>query len=473
MPDQSLLEIWTGLARSTVVDRLAEGDFAVGCEPCGVEISVEGRASSYPALFDRFDGLVEASGSRSLTWPTRIEFNLSNSCNLMCVQCSGSFSSMIRAHREHLPPLPKAYDERFFADLEHFIPHLSEAQFAGGEPFLARENFRVWEMLEQLNPDVICTVVTNATQWNERIEELGRSLRMGYTLSIDGLTRETYEQIRVNSDYDTVMANLDRFVELAVANERAVEVNFCLMPQNLHEFGELLLWAESKNIKVNVSVVRYPEASSVAAMDSDRLAAASNTLQAQDESVRPHLTLNQRTWITELNRIGQWARAAPSTQRRLWWSEDWQQSDVGVALRANVSTLGLRVVDDETPDIGAERERFAQRHPGVAVIHEISVDYDRERKEADHLVTGTTSAITELLGSSCEDAHGRTLAGVMECIDEHFGAVEQRHIRDSSGSRMEVETVHERAVVHSWSLARRNAEGVMTAATVLAAVEPR
>lgn len=103
-----------------------------------------------------------------------MEFNLSNACNLQCIQCNGDLSSSIRIHRERRAPLAKV--RRRLEDLAALLPP-DEAQFAGGEPFLGVENFRAWELIAEVSPSLGCTVVTNATQWNRRVERVLEQLR--------------------------------------------------------------------------------------------------------------------------------------------------------------------------------------------------------------------------------------------------------------------------------------------------------
>ena len=105
-------------------------------------------------------------------WPANLEFNLANTCNLECLMCRGELSSAIRARRDRLPPLPRVYNDTFFADLRKYLQRARCLQFLGGEPFLIQEHFRVWEMLieDGLKPEV--QITTNGTQWNARVERV-------------------------------------------------------------------------------------------------------------------------------------------------------------------------------------------------------------------------------------------------------------------------------------------------------------
>jgi MoaA/NifB/PqqE/SkfB family radical SAM enzyme len=170
----------------------------------------------------------------------------------------GELSSSIRANRQGLPPLPKAYDDRFFDDLRPFLPHLRWMNFLGGEPFLASESHRIWRMMIDDRLSVSCHVTTNGSQYNSKIETLLNSLPMNLTVSLDGSTKETFEKIRCRSHFETVMENLLRFHRYSRARGKSLKIAFCLMRQNWHEFGDVLLLGEELDCEVLVNTVVDP-----------------------------------------------------------------------------------------------------------------------------------------------------------------------------------------------------------------------
>ena len=351
----SLSEIWDGAKRRELEGRLEQHDFSLGCQQCEAEVAVEGRIGSYRQNFDRL-----GAEARTAAWPARIEFNISNACNLQCVQCNGFLSSAIRTHRDRLPPLPKVYGEAFFRDLRAFIPHLHEAQFAGGEPFLAPENFRVWSLIEELTPGLPCTVVTNATQWNRRIERLLSKHQMGFAFSIDGATTATYEAIRIGAQFDEVMCNVDRYLESARRSGMAASINHCLMAQNAHEFPQLLRMAESRSMPVNVSVVRSPIDSSIASLDSGELGALVRHLVAHDTEMRK-LRLNGATWVREIARIRRWAEGPEEMREMVWWDEvaDTRSPQREAIRRRKATVLDFPCAGTGATDTQPARERLA------------------------------------------------------------------------------------------------------------------
>lgn len=289
--------------RREIATDLAEGRFGLGRDKCAHEVATEGRIGSYPASFDEW--LTETGGLRDDLWPSVLDFNLSNRCNLQCIQCNGNQSSAIRIHREHRPPLAPAYSESFFEDVLPFLEHAEQATFAGGEPFLASENFRLWDAMRRLDHPPRCKVITNGTIWNDRVRDAVASLDMEIVVSVDGATDATFELVRQRADHRVVMRNIGRLRDMA----SAMSINHCLMVQNHQEFGDLLLFAERLDLPVNVSVVRWPPACSIVHQSHDQIVEIAELLQAEDARVRPELDLNRGTWVRELTRLRTWANS--------------------------------------------------------------------------------------------------------------------------------------------------------------------
>ena len=114
-----------------------------------------------------------------------------------------------------------------FEELDEFLPHLERLQFKGGEPFLARENQRIWDRLIELGLTPEVTVTTNGTLFNDRVAHYVRELRMHPNISVDGMEAETIEAIRVGVDAQRLWHNIDRFQELAEEAGNGMTLSFC------------------------------------------------------------------------------------------------------------------------------------------------------------------------------------------------------------------------------------------------------
>lgn len=250
---ESLRQIWQGTALAAQRQVLEADAFDLGCQECEFVAESGGREATVAYHFDRFS---EGSPHR---FPKMLDLALSSRCNLQCVMCNGGLSSAIRTQREGLPPLPDCYDDRFFEELDEFLPHLERLQFKGGEPFLARENQRIWDRLIELGLTPEVTVTTNGTLFNDRVAHYVRELRMHPNISVDGMTAETIEAIRVGVDAERLWHNIDRFQELAEQAGNGMTLSFCLMPMNWREVLPFLAEADRRQLNCNVIFVNQPQ----------------------------------------------------------------------------------------------------------------------------------------------------------------------------------------------------------------------
>ncbi len=252
-PDgRTLHDIWLSSEAMDLRRRLEAGRFDYGCQECELAIETGGRASSLAYHFDRW-----APGAPH-PYPKLLDLAMSNRCNLACVMCNGDLSSTIRAQREHRPPLPSPYDDAFFEEFEVFLGHAARVQFKGGEPFLAPESRRVWDIMLAHGHRAEVAVTTNGTIWNERVERYVRDLRMELNVSVDGVTPEVLEPIRVGTDCRSLWANIDRLHRATADVGRPITLSFCLMPQNWHELVPFLREVDRREVGCYVIFVNQP-----------------------------------------------------------------------------------------------------------------------------------------------------------------------------------------------------------------------
>lgn len=272
-PDrQSLRDIWDGAALSAQRQALEHGAFDLGCQECEFVAESGGRDASLAVHFDRY---AEGAPHR---FPKLLDLALSSRCNLQCVMCNGGLSSAIRTQREGLPPLPDCYDDRFFEELDEFLPHVERFQFKGGEPFLARENRRIWDRLIELGTGPEVTVTTNGTILNDDVERYVRELRMHPNVSIDGMDPDTLESIRVGVDAGRLWRNVDRLQELADEAGNGMTLSFCLMTVNWRELVPFLQEADRRELNCNVILVNQPQRYDLLQLPHDELARVDEAL---------------------------------------------------------------------------------------------------------------------------------------------------------------------------------------------------
>ena len=135
-PHQTVKEIWTSSKAEELRDLLSKNDLSSGCGSCEKLL----LSKNFDAVIAKNYDLLPYSAN----YPTKLEFELDNTCNLECTMCFGEFSSSIRKNRENKPPLLSAYNDAFVDQLEEFIPNLHSTRFFGGEPFLIDIYYNIW-----------------------------------------------------------------------------------------------------------------------------------------------------------------------------------------------------------------------------------------------------------------------------------------------------------------------------------------
>jgi radical SAM protein with 4Fe4S-binding SPASM domain len=318
---ERLDEIWHGQRLRQFRQMLHAYVFPPGCESC--KWSLEGgNYLDHPIR--QYDDIgqfkrVGIAADPSERWPAKLEFAVSNTCNLGCIMCNGEYSSVLRA-KEGLPPLPPAYGDDFFEDLARYLPHAKTLAFLGGEPFLQKECHRIWEMMIDLGVAIPCHVTTNGSIYDERVESLLYRLPFNFSISVDGVTKETVESIRVNVKHQTLMDNVRRFNAYVRGRDDPhakkrlpfLELNFCVMQQNWHELADFFLLAEDMEAKVWSVLVTYPSQCSLFSLPPEELRSIVVKLRDQTPRLRRKLKRNQDAWLSLVTELSHHVEARES-----------------------------------------------------------------------------------------------------------------------------------------------------------------
>jgi MoaA/NifB/PqqE/SkfB family radical SAM enzyme len=388
-----LIEIWRGQAAAELRAALIDYDLDHGCHFCHWQVDDSNNDGMFATVFDQY-----TATDADPEWPSRMEFSLSNTCNLECVMCQGEFSSAIRARREKLPPLPNPYGDAFFAQLEPFLPHLVEARFFGGEPFLATESFRIWDLMIEAGLETPCSVTTNGTILTPRVERVLERLPFSIGISIDGTTRDTVEAIRVNASFDQIMANFRRFHAYAHAKGTSLDLTFCLMRKNWQEFADYLSFADDWGCGVFVNTVLYPSEHSLYSLPDPELDEVLRRLEDDDARNRARLGRNLHVWDEEVARLRHWRdRLDRRAEGRGVLTTGWERSrlffESADAAGGAEPTPGLLGADAARPGGVDEAKGLLERtgHGGVGAI----------RCDATGQVVESDAQFVGLPGPSC------------------------------------------------------------------------
>lgn len=303
-PEQSINEIWNSEAIGLIRDSLKQGDFSMGCEGC-LELINAGNYNALPAK--NFDDLPQKSAS----YPSKIDFELSNECNLECIMCRGEFSSSIRRNREKLPPIASVYDAEFVQQLEEFIPYIHHSHFLGGEPFMIPIYLDIWERMNELNPSIRISVQTNGTILTDRIKKILSSMKFEIAISIDSIEEENYRFIRKNGELNKVISNIHYFRDYCQEQKTNFHISYCPMIQNWKELPKVIEFANSLNCEVFFNTVSHPKSCSLMALSSSEL---SNVIGVLSKSELASGTLieqkNKESYEQIIQQISAWKNAA-------------------------------------------------------------------------------------------------------------------------------------------------------------------
>ena len=302
-PERSIRDTWFGPEADRLREYIRQNDLQYGCEGCRSML----MAGNYEAVKARqYDGQRLNANS----YPSVMEFELSNECNLGCVMCTGEFSSYIRKHVEKKPALDSVYGSAFLEQLEDFIPYLEETKFYGGEPFLIPVYQDIWDRLIALNPHVRISVQTNATVLSARVKRQLEGGLFHMNISIDSLQKERYESIRRNAVFEKVMENIRYLRDYTARKNTFFGLSFCLMRNNWDEAADFIRFCNETGAKAYFHTVYEPDRLALKTWDTASLQAVTDTfadtvfdtdtdLHRENARHFGHWLLQVKEWATE------------------------------------------------------------------------------------------------------------------------------------------------------------------------------
>ncbi len=271
-PDKSIKEIWKSEKADEIRQFIANNDLSAGCELCRVDFENE-NFDFYRAV--KFDNVPVHT-----SYPTMMEFELGNNCNLECVMCSSEHSSCIEKKNGRIHKYQSPFDETFVNQLEEFIPFLQQTRFSGGEPFLMDIYYKIWNKIHEINPNCNIEIQTNGTVLNRRVKDLLNRGRFNLYVSLDSLQKASYESIRKNADFEQTMLNINYFHDYCRKKGTYFRISICAMQQNWKEIPDLINFCNKLESIVWISVAWLPPQVTLQALNSKQLKDISNYLSS-------------------------------------------------------------------------------------------------------------------------------------------------------------------------------------------------
>jgi len=291
--DNTLEEIWNGDNMKRIRKQVLTGYRPKECEPCfsledqGVESLrqrhvlgkiPEARINLYPNAVST----MRKDHTMPFEIPT-MELKLNNLCNLKCRMCHPGDSTawndwaevkefykgegqvifdIVEEHNLEKKPLLDKFEDNpnWWISLEKNLPYFRRVEFAGGEPLMDPQHFRILDMLAPYGDQIEIKYATNLTT-------LGKSNRtvwqywpkfksVAVNVSIDGIGT-SYEYIRGNASWAELINNIKQIQTIPnisrIVGAVAVQVSNILILDKMIEY-----FLNDLGIVFYTNMVQYP-----------------------------------------------------------------------------------------------------------------------------------------------------------------------------------------------------------------------
>lgn len=224
--EQTLLEILNSdLAKKMRRDMLSDKPLPKSCERCygreshGLTSQRQGMNANWYDKVEEHIKKTNADGSIDALNLRYWDFRFSNYCNLSCRTCGPLFSSSwandypkLHIDNQQTGVIHLDDAEIFWRDIEANVKNMDQIMFAGGEPMLMNEHWKMIELFEKYNHyDVELKYSTNATllhKGKRNILDIWPKFRhVHLSLSIDGV-EDCFEYVRNGGKWPQVQENL-------------------------------------------------------------------------------------------------------------------------------------------------------------------------------------------------------------------------------------------------------------------------
>jgi MoaA/NifB/PqqE/SkfB family radical SAM enzyme len=272
--DHTIEQVWNSEQMRMTRLQMLSGTQPASCTKCYAEEAngiVSKRQWETKVWHERLDidsivNTTESDGSLPVNIPY-FDLRLGNMCQLKCIMCSPhDSSSWIKDWKLQHPQYKsielkqdQSWDRNFdytwyqkgsFLDTMRSQAHcIKELYFAGGEPLLIPEHYKILEfMVDSGNAsNCILRYNSNGLELPEKLFELWNHFKeVKFNFSIDDVgTRNDY--IRYPSKWSEVVANLERLDD--TPDNITVNIACAVQLLNVISVPELVHWKESKNFK--------------------------------------------------------------------------------------------------------------------------------------------------------------------------------------------------------------------------------
>ena len=313
--NETLEEIWNNDTMKRIRRQVLNDERPPECEPCfkledqGVE-SLRQRhiAGKIPEARITLYPNAVSTMRKDYTMPFEIptmELKLNNLCNLKCRMCHPMDSTswndwgeikdfykkegniMFNIVEEHdlerKPFLDKFQDSpEWWASLEKLLPHFRRVEFAGGEPLMDPQHYRILDMLAPYGDQIEIKYATNLTmlgKQNRTVWQYWPKFKsVAVNVSIDGIGA-SYEYIRGNASWAELVNNIKQIQTISnisrIVGAVTVQVSNVMVLDKVIEY-----FLDDIGIIFHTHRVSYPNVLSVQVLPQELKQLATQRLEA-------------------------------------------------------------------------------------------------------------------------------------------------------------------------------------------------
>jgi len=174
-------------------------------------------------------------------WPEYWIVESTNHCNLACPICDNKY---MRRTKGFMP----------FEDFKNYLIQLKEIGAKkidfdlGGEPLLNKDLFKMVALAHGLG--IKTSFSTNGTLLDKKCYALFDSCLDNLLISLDGMSAESYEKVRIGAKFKKVKANIESLMEYKEKhgyNRPKILLSFIVTKYNEDEISEFKDWARKNS----------------------------------------------------------------------------------------------------------------------------------------------------------------------------------------------------------------------------------
>jgi len=166
-------------------------------------------------------------------WLT-IRMDITNKCNLRCIMCH------YKEEEIYSQPVKAITADELKHKLQDIAPYVSHIMLSCGfEPLMSKHFHDILNMLHTNYPHIEVAFCTNAMLLNSKVRKSIIEKDVAQVLlSLDGVTKNTVEKIRVGANFNKIISNIMALRDLKRKHNRnspQLFMDFVLMNSNIHE----------------------------------------------------------------------------------------------------------------------------------------------------------------------------------------------------------------------------------------------